>query len=362
MTARIHNLSSRRDRFPIKTLASPMVEHAIALWTALEGSDKRGSSELGESWFANIAAGFSPATLEKAKTFGGDHAYPWAAVALVAAAMGPGAEGDEMEWIRSFDFTDVMPLLLDGVYEGSDDTCVARAIGGEDEALTTALSQVSVCSPGGLHPFFTADPRTLGGEIATVLGELMATTLGDVNRIAGQSLQRSAASVSALIPALGPVDLIEAATNGINYQMPLGTTELVLVPSVVVRPWSIVFQLGSVAVIIHPVADVDLDADSEAVPRWLMTYHKALADERRLKMLRRMADGDAGLADLAAAVGLSKSTVIHHLGILRSAGFVRTLVQSDGATTYSLRTASMPDARGALDAYLREPLKEHKGA
>lgn len=362
MSAQVHTFTTRRDRFTVRSVASPLAEHAVALWTALEQSDKRRSSELGDAWFVRIADGLSDSTMAKARRFGGELGAAWAAVAQVAAVFGPGGDGDELAWLRTFDFTDVMPLLLDGWYEGADDSAVSRALSGDPAALEEVLSKVSACSPEGVGAFVRADPTAVGAEIADVLEELMASVLADLPQLVGESLTRSAAHVSARVSSMSPIELIEEATNGITVDLPLGTTGVVLVPSVVVRPWSMMLELGSTAVIIHPVADGDFDADCDAVPRWLVAYHKALGDERRLRMLRQMAQGDASLADLAAVVGLSKSTVIHHLAILRAAGFVRTRLRANGTTSYSLRTDSVPDARGALDSYLKEQIKEVSGA
>ena len=58
--------------------------------------------------------------------------------------------------------------------------------------------------------------------------------------------------------------------------------------------------------------------------RELRTFHKALADVNRLRIVRRLADGEASVADLIAHVGLSQPLVSHHLKRLRVAGLVET--------------------------------------
>ena len=56
--------------------------------------------------------------------------------------------------------------------------------------------------------------------------------------------------------------------------------------------------------------------------RELRTFHKALADVNRLRIVRRLADGEASVAELIAHVGLSQPLVSHHLKRLRVAGLV----------------------------------------
>jgi ArsR family transcriptional regulator len=58
--------------------------------------------------------------------------------------------------------------------------------------------------------------------------------------------------------------------------------------------------------------------------RELRAFHKALADVNRLRIVRRLADGEASVAELIAHVGLSQPLVSHHLKRLRVAGLVDT--------------------------------------
>jgi ArsR family transcriptional regulator len=58
--------------------------------------------------------------------------------------------------------------------------------------------------------------------------------------------------------------------------------------------------------------------------RELRAFHRALADVNRLRIVRRLADGEASVAELIAHVGLSQPLVSHHLKRLRTAGLVET--------------------------------------
>lgn len=58
--------------------------------------------------------------------------------------------------------------------------------------------------------------------------------------------------------------------------------------------------------------------------RELRLVHKTLADVNRLRIVRRLADTDATVADLVAQVGLSQPLVSWHVGRLRAAGLVTT--------------------------------------
>jgi len=58
--------------------------------------------------------------------------------------------------------------------------------------------------------------------------------------------------------------------------------------------------------------------------RELRLVHKTLADVNRLRIIRRLAEAEASVAELVAQVGLSQPLVSWHIGRLRAAGLVTT--------------------------------------
>jgi ArsR family transcriptional regulator, arsenate/arsenite/antimonite-responsive transcriptional repressor len=58
--------------------------------------------------------------------------------------------------------------------------------------------------------------------------------------------------------------------------------------------------------------------------RELRIVHKALADVNRLRIVRRLATGDASVTDLIEEIGLSQPLVSWHIGRLRTAGLIET--------------------------------------
>jgi DNA-binding transcriptional ArsR family regulator len=58
--------------------------------------------------------------------------------------------------------------------------------------------------------------------------------------------------------------------------------------------------------------------------RELRLVHKALADVNRLRIVRRLAHGEATVTELVAQVGLSQPLVSWHVGRLRTAGLITT--------------------------------------
>ena len=82
--------------------------------------------------------------------------------------------------------------------------------------------------------------------------------------------------------------------------------------------------------------------------RELRLVHKALADVNRLRIVRRLAHGEATVAELVSQVGLSQPLVSWHVGRLRAAGLVMT--RRSGRETFCRLLAEAFDAFGTRQA------------
>ncbi len=71
---------------------------------------------------------------------------------------------------------------------------------------------------------------------------------------------------------------------------------------------------STIATIVEPPEDL----------RELRTFHKALADVTRLRLVKRLAEGPATVTELIETVDLSQPLVSWHLRTLRSAGLIET--------------------------------------
>jgi DNA-binding transcriptional ArsR family regulator len=123
-----------------------------------------------------------------------------------------------------------------------------------------------------------------------------------------------------------PLDaLLDRAAPGIEYVPPAEVDDVIFLPVVAVRPLVVFLDHRSSAIVAFPVAQ---DAASDP-PERLVRMGKALGDELRLRALRAMAKGPSTLAELALELGVPRTTLGHHMGILRAAGLV-TLTVEDG--------------------------------
>jgi len=166
-------------------------------------------------------------------------------------------------------------------------------------------------------------------------------------------LQRDAEAKRALKQMLAPERFIEVATNGFEYIPEPFTRSVVLVPCYAMRPYVCNMDHHNVVIFSYPVADESLVEDNSAPPQRLVRLYKALADERRLRMLKKLAADAYSLQEMADELGVAKTTLHHHFVVLRSAGLVR-LRTSDHR--YRLREEALSDVSGLLEAYLKRGL------
>ncbi|MEO7664096.1 MAG: metalloregulator ArsR/SmtB family transcription factor [Candidatus Limnocylindrales bacterium] len=85
--------------------------------------------------------------------------------------------------------------------------------------------------------------------------------------------------------------------------------------------------------------------------RTVRLIHKTLADVNRLRIVRRLAEGEATVSELIDHVGLSQPLVSWHLGKLRLAGLVET--RRAGRETL---TRLLPEAWDQFATYERRVL------
>lgn len=167
-------------------------------------------------------------------------------------------------------------------------------------------------------------------------------------------LERDAEAKRAMVAEMPLEDFVREATNGVEYVPRPGVERIVMIPSFVRRPLVAPSEYSDVQLIVYPVADEAVTAATDEPPRRLVRLSKALGDEKRLRILRALADGEKSLMELADMFGVAKTTMHHHMIVLRSAGLVSVGV---GQKRYRLRQEALPDVGGLLSGYLGAPAK-----
>src|SRR5690554_1028207 len=354
-TPRVRDLTQRARRLVPEIDGGSMHELLLAMWLVFDPGGYQADHDLGAEWFQGMVEA-TPADLRQEIEFLGTTDYgTWCALrGLVARAPGDHDIDSVLEWLAGLEPAEIRRGLLAYTVDLPDDPAlVAQAIDGDRQALASLLGdrQEAASFYGAL---FSLPHGQLRDRIVAALRRFRDEVYRKVEDEFTSAITRAAKGVTVLAKEADPERLIEAVTNGLDYRIQPGVARLVLVPSVIVRPWAVMDQHQDTLVVVFPVADEYIDLDPDAPAPWMVKVYKALADAKRLRILRRLAEGPSTLDELAKTLELSKSTVHHHVGLLRGAGLVRIAIdKAAGIKTYSLRPSVIPSARQALDEYLR---------
>lgn len=359
----IRTTGSRRRRFEVVVQPSFLHDVLLSMWSALGANDKAGTHDVGKRWFTDLRRSIPADVVDQLTEFGGDSGKMWLGlIDLVAHAPDPEDTQATLEWLETAEWEERRrDLVAEWCWE-ADAVDVDAALDGDADAVQRCVASIEAGDREAMERWLSYPAERFPAALASVLRRLVAEVMPDETTDWAEAYRCSRDAVTPLVDMMEPSDLIERITNGIAYDVPLGIRRLVLIPSVSLRPWTLTYEVGDRVYVFYPVADEHLEADPGAPPQWLVRFHKALGDDRRLRMLRRLAESPASLADLTAEVDLAKSTVFHHVGVLRAAGLVRVHVGSgsDKNPLYTLRSETLATAFEHTTNYLEVSSTEER--
>jgi predicted DNA-binding protein YlxM (UPF0122 family) len=149
---------------------------------------------------------------------------------------------------------------------------------------------------------------------------------------------------------MAPEEFVEWATGGIRYIPEPGVRNVLLIPQYIYRPWNIEADIEDTKVFYYPIANESISPEDRYMPNnFLVLKYKALGDEARMKIVKLLFEKERTLQEITDHLNLRKSTVHHHLKILRSAKLVE-IVDSK----YSLKKKSIAFLAEELNLYLNK--------
>ena len=141
-----------------------------------------------------------------------------------------------------------------------------------------------------------------------------------------------AATATARLAEAGPARLIEEVAPGVHYG-PQVLDDVVLVTSVQVAPILVVVDEVDRTVILHPPLG---DGGATDAGAQLRDLGRAVGDATRLRLLQELRTGARTLVDLTSALDSPRTTLLHHLALLRSAGLIEIAVVDGEPNVYTL--------------------------
>jgi DNA-binding transcriptional ArsR family regulator len=135
------------------------------------------------------------------------------------------------------------------------------------------------------------------------------------------------------LKGVGAARLLEEVAPGVHYG-PQVLDDVVLVTSPQVAPILVVVDEVDRTVILHPPLGDEGATDAGAQLRDL---GRAVGDATRLRLLQELRTGARTLVDLTTALDSPRTTLLHHLALLRSAGLIEIAVVDGEPNVYTLR-------------------------
>lgn len=343
---------------PARIVSGPAFE-LIAELLAFVSGPARAALESGKPWIREVRGLAGPDLIRRVEGW----AYStYAELAPIALDAGPPYDpGRLMERLRSLQPEDLQRRLLGAesapnramVSDGAFD----RALAGNAKARAELRRKLGDDPPGrqAIDRVLATPPEVLQAEVSAIVEDWAARVLPHYEQRALELVGRDLEPKEGLLRVTSTRDALRVFTSGVDIDPTDRVTEIVVAPTVALRPFITPIESGSMLLLICPVADEAFDKDPAAPPRRLVQAAAALGDELRLRILHELASGELSATQLADRLNVDRTTLHHHLGILRSAGLVTVRAEGVQLWRYALRSDGIAGASDALTGYLKVP-------
>ncbi|MFP4235663.1 MAG: ArsR/SmtB family transcription factor [Nitriliruptoraceae bacterium] len=325
-------------------------------------SDRDDEYDIGPQRLAELRSQLAPELLEELRHLDMATGVSFHVLSLLAADLPHPAGVDELLVAFEADVSKPWRLLITHHLVGADAAGpnlpgLDAAIQGDPDALEALLAQARADAPSSsdLTSLLAIEPEELGTRLIAAITAIRPLWEEVAPEAMNPVLRDAAHRQRQLDEGVDVAEIVLEATNGYELSSDPSVHRIILQPSYWIRPWLIVGRSGDAEVLTTAVAEEFLILPAEAPSPALLKLFKALGDESRLTLLRRLSSGPITLAEATAELDVAKATTHHHLSILRQAGLVS--VGGEGRISrYRLREDPAQVAAEALTAYL-QPLR-----
>jgi DNA-binding transcriptional ArsR family regulator len=327
----------------------------VAELAAFRSGPARAALDAGKPWVRDVRRHAGPELLKQVERFDLGIYSELATVALeatpprdvesfVAALQRMDADSFQLRLLGA-DSQLTRTMVRPGTFE--------RAIGGDDAARRELRSDLtdSRTTREAINRVLVTPPKALKAEILATVGEWAQRVLPAYAETATAVIERDASAIRDELARLPDERVLARVTNGVTYEPPPWISDVAIIPTVALRPFVIPLELRETAIFLCSVSDDALETDVSAPPRRLVKVAAALGDELRLRILHALGDEELSASQIAERLGLDRTTIHHHLGILRSAGLLA--IRDEGERGWRYARGSDGVAMAAeLDVYL----------
>lgn len=198
----------------------------------------------------------------------------------------------------------------------------------EKENIDLFLQWLKSLQPGSLYEkLFSYISETLPADLSTIRDKYVELIdkwnniyFSEMDSDIIDFLRQSVIDSDRLPKVEDPILFVDRVSGGLKIEEYEGLRQVIMTPTYHTNPLITIRKLKNVAHILYP---VDLpETDSTQPNKKLVRLTKALADENRLKMIKLLREGPKTFTEILQHFTISKSTVHHHVMLLRTAGLI----------------------------------------
>jgi DNA-binding HxlR family transcriptional regulator len=337
-----------------RVVSGPAFE-LIAELAAFASGPARASLESGKMWIREVRRLAGPDLTDRVE---GWAFAVWTELASIALDAGPPYDPATIPERLRADDPDALYRRFLGADSAANRAMVSegafeRALDGDRDARAELRRALGVNAPArlSLDRLFATAPAEVQEDVAQVVEAWTERVFPAFRDEALAILERDLETKRRLFRDTPIADALRTATGGVEFSNSWAS-EIVVVPTVALRPFIAAVDTMTTAIVLCSVGDEAFDDDPTAPPRKLVQVAAALGDELRLRILHELADGDRTAKQLASRLRVDRTSLHHHLGILRSAGLVAVHAVGVQTWTYSLRGDGIATASASLASYL----------
>lgn len=342
---------------PVRIVSGPAFE-LVAQLSAFTSGPARPSLESGKPWIREVR------DLAGAELIRGVERWAitlYAELSSIVLEAGPPYRPEQLvRQLRSMRPSALAQRLL-GADSPPNQSMVSRdafdrALAGNPEARDEVLALAF--DPGArqsIERLLTTKPEFVQAEIGAIIETWAHRVFPAFSEASMALIERDTGGKERMFARTPRTEALRIATNGVELAALGWADEIVVVPTVAMRPFIVPIEWRSTLLIICSVADSVFDEDPDAPPRRLVKAAAALGDALRLRILHELADGEVTATELAEAMGIERTSLHHHLGLLRSAGLVAVRAEGLQSWLYSVRPDGIEAVSAALTDYLLPP-------
>ncbi|WP_232695941.1 ArsR/SmtB family transcription factor [Brevibacillus daliensis] len=217
------------------------------------------------------------------------------------------------------------------------------AVHGDNDSMRTLMQLTKENSffPSYIQFICTVNPVELKQHLILVMSLWYETVIAPVSTEILSILNRDTRQKEKMMRTIPSEEFVEWATGGITYSPEPNVQNVLLIPQLTYRPWNVESDIEDSKVFYYPVSDDSIHPDDAYRPPYLLVQkHKALGDEVRLRIIKHLYEKDSTLQEITESLELGKSTVHHHLKLLRAASLVNIRSAKYHLKTQALQTLS----------------------